>query len=148
LRHHCKRLIIVDLSPRCIETCARRFRDSAHIEYCVNDGMSLAVTGDQSVDFVFSFDSLVHAEMDVIVAYLREIKRILRPAGAAVIHHSNLGQYRAPHGGPLTAATWNHWRSGTVSADAFRQALGFRPFEQPTPPSRTRRTAHASSSSR
>jgi hypothetical protein len=46
-----------------------------------------------SVDFAFSFDSLVHAEADVIQAYVEQLASILRPGGAAFIHHSNLGQY-------------------------------------------------------
>jgi hypothetical protein len=44
---------------------------------------------DHSVDFIFSFDSLVHAEADVLDAYLSQFKRILRLDGAAFIHHSN-----------------------------------------------------------
>jgi hypothetical protein len=43
------------------------------------------------IDFLFSFDSLVHAEQDVIAAYLSQLARKLSPM--ASIHHSNIGAY-------------------------------------------------------
>ena len=46
---------------------------------------------DESIDFAFSADSLVHADLDVIAAYLSELARTLRPNGVGFIHHSNLG---------------------------------------------------------
>jgi hypothetical protein len=49
---------------------------------------------DRSVDFVFSFDSLVHAEADVLQAYITQLSRKLKPDGVGFIHHSNLGAYR------------------------------------------------------
>jgi hypothetical protein len=46
-----------------------------------------------SVDFVFSFDSLVHADAPTLEAYLRELTRVLRPGGVAFLHHSNMAMY-------------------------------------------------------
>ena len=43
--------------------------------------------------FVFSFDSLVYAENDVIAAYLSQLARKLSPDGVGFIHHSNIGAY-------------------------------------------------------
>lgn len=94
LKDLCDSLTVVDLSPRCIEACRERFGDNPRIDYHVNDGQSLAMIPDASVDFVFSFDSLVHAEEAVLRSYCAEIARILRPEGAAFIHHSNLGAYQ------------------------------------------------------
>jgi hypothetical protein len=48
----------------------------------------------ESVDFVFSFDSLVHAEADVLSDYAHELARILTRDGVAFIHHSNMAVYR------------------------------------------------------
>jgi len=86
-------LIVVDFSEDCIQACRRRFAHSSRIAYYVNDGTSLAMIGDESVDFVFSFDSLVHADESVMKAYITQLARILKPHGAAFIHHSNLGEY-------------------------------------------------------
>ncbi len=93
LKDQCASLIVVDLSERCIQACQERFADVSHISYHVNDGKSLAMVPDDAVDFVFSFDSLVHAEDDVILAYISQLSRILTKNGAAFIHHSNLGEY-------------------------------------------------------
>ena len=94
LKSSCKRLEVVDLSPKCIDACRQRFAGDEHIGYHVNDGTSLAMIDDGSIDFAFSFDSLVHCEDDVIGAYLRELAKKLKPDGAGLIHHSNGGEYR------------------------------------------------------
>jgi len=93
LKDICTKLILVDLSEKCIEECKRRFDDCSHITYFVNDGKSLDMICDDSVDFVFSFDSLVHVEEDVISAYVTQFSRKLKQNGVAFIHHSNLGEY-------------------------------------------------------
>ncbi|MFA5026615.1 MAG: class I SAM-dependent methyltransferase [Candidatus Methylomirabilota bacterium] len=93
LKDLCQRLTAVDLAERCIDACRARFAGSTHIKYVVNDGRSLAMIPEASVDFVFSFDSLVHADPSVLQAYLAELARILTKNGAAFIHHSNLGEY-------------------------------------------------------
>jgi SAM-dependent methyltransferase len=95
LRRLCDRLIVVDLSPNCIEGCKKRFSQDTHIEYHVNDGSSLEMVPDASVDLVFSYDSLVHVEADVIRRYLDQLARKLTPEGAGFIHHSNAGSYQA-----------------------------------------------------
>jgi ubiquinone/menaquinone biosynthesis C-methylase UbiE len=87
-------MIAVDISEKCIEYCRTRFASETHIKFHVNDGTSLAAVEDRSIDLVFSFDSLVHAEKDVMLAYLSQIARKLTPDGVAFIHHSNIGAYR------------------------------------------------------
>jgi SAM-dependent methyltransferase len=93
LKDLCQDLIAIDLSEECIAASQQRFADCSNIEYHVNDGKSLAMIPDASVDFVFSFDSLVHADESVIQAYLGEFQRILTKDGVAFIHHSNFGEY-------------------------------------------------------
>jgi SAM-dependent methyltransferase len=88
------RLVIVDLAEKCIESCRERFADAGNIEYHVNDGRSLDMVEDGSIDFVFSFDSLVHAEDDVLRAYLAQLATKLTPDGVGFIHHSNMGTMR------------------------------------------------------
>jgi 2-polyprenyl-3-methyl-5-hydroxy-6-metoxy-1,4-benzoquinol methylase len=94
LKEHCEHLIAVDLADNCIKACQQRFASDSHISYYVNDGKSLAMIRDNSIDFVFSFDSLVHAEADVIEAYLKQFARKLTPEGVGFIHHSNIGTYQ------------------------------------------------------
>lgn len=87
-------LVIVDLAQRCIDHCRERFATATNIDYQVNDGRSLSMVSDRSVDFAFSFDSLVHAEHDVLEDYLGQLARKLKPDGVAFLHHSNLGDHR------------------------------------------------------
>lgn len=83
-----KKLILVDLGENNIEFCRKRFNSFNHIEYIVNDGKSLPGVKNESVDFVWSYDSFVHMDRDVINAYFSEIHRVLKPGGKAVIHHA------------------------------------------------------------
>jgi len=127
------RLVIVDLTQECIDGCRERFADSTNIEYHVNDGRSLEMVEDGSVDFVFSFDSLVHVEAEVITAYLNQLAVKLRPDGVGFMHHSNMGRYRrqsrlarrAPDRllGPLmrrgVLVNLPAWRAESVTAELF-----------------------------
>ena len=115
LRHQCHHLEVVDLTPKCIEHCRFRFRDSTNISYHVNDGRTLGMIADNSVDFAFSFDSLVHVETDVLDSYLEELSHKLTTNGIGFLHHSNLAgceREEAP-----TAL-----RASSVSADGFRSS--------------------------
>ena len=93
LKGYSQSLIGVDISETCIDYCRARFATETNLKFHVNDGTSLAAVPDGSVDFAFSFDSLVHAEKEVIEAYLVELERKLTPDGVGLFHHSNLGAY-------------------------------------------------------
>lgn len=94
LKDVCGELVIVDLTPECIEHCRTRFESSSNITYHVNDGRSLSMVEDGTIDFVFSFDSLVHAGPDVIEGYLEQLATKLTPTGVGFVHHSNAGSLR------------------------------------------------------
>ena len=94
LKDACKRLVIVDMTESCIDACRERFSDASQIEFHVNDGRSLDMVADRSIDLAFSFDSLVHAEADVLGDYLAQLAAKLRPDGVGFLHHSNAGAYR------------------------------------------------------
>jgi SAM-dependent methyltransferase len=94
LKDQARELILVDLAETCIAACRERFAAAHNISFHVNDGRSLPMVRDQSVDVAFSFDSLVHAESDVLAAYTHELARTLKPDGIGFIHHSNMGALR------------------------------------------------------
>jgi cyclopropane fatty-acyl-phospholipid synthase-like methyltransferase len=87
-----RRLILVDLSDRCIELCRRRFAGAKNIEFHVNDGRSLSAIASDSVDGVWSFDVFVHIAPPDVDAYVAEVSRVLRAGGRAVIHHAKAGR--------------------------------------------------------
>lgn len=129
LLHSCARLSAVDLNASCIAACRDRFVGVEHLHLYVNDGRSLEMIPDGSINFAFSFDSLVHVDLDVMEAYLDGLGRVLTPDGVAFIHHSNAGAFL----GPIRKLTdrWNvpaigerisrrlnrNWRSPEVSAE-------------------------------
>jgi SAM-dependent methyltransferase len=143
LKDLAEHLVLVDLTEKCIDHCRERFADATNIEYHVNDGRSLAMIEDDSIDFVYSFDSLVHAAPDVIDAYLAQLATKLKPDGVGFIHHSNAGALRT-----LSAATrrlpprlfhalvrrgiavnLSAWRDSGMTAARFRrqcEAVGLR----------------------
>lgn len=112
----CEQYMGVDLSGMCVERCRERFEGVAHATFVKNDGRSLAKVPDGSVDFAFSFDSLVHVDVGVLRAYLEQLVRKLTPTGAAFIHHSNA------LGGDATEAA-KHARALDVSAAAARETI-------------------------
>jgi ubiquinone/menaquinone biosynthesis C-methylase UbiE len=117
LKDHCQELIGIDLSAECISACKERFKDYPHLSFSVNEGKALTGVEDRSVDLVFSYDSLVHVESDVIYSYLKEIERVLALNGKAFLHHSNVGAYSFEE-----ARAHNlHWRGPSVSATLIRE---------------------------
>lgn len=131
LKDYCRELWIVDRIGECIEACRQRFASDSHVYCYLNDGRSLPMIPDASVDFVFSFDSLVHTKRDVVEAYLGELGTKLKLGGKGFIHHSNFGEYansfreRIPQAlaKPLIKAKifdWAHHRSPDMTAKLFR----------------------------
>lgn len=113
LETECHCLKAVDVSSANIDYCRARFADSSNLEFFVNDGVSLPMIAESSVDFAFSFDSLVHAGEDVIRAYILELVRKLSPDGVAFLHHSNLN-------GCAPSVMNPHARAPSMSAEKFR----------------------------
>jgi SAM-dependent methyltransferase len=81
----------VDVAEEAVTACNREFPD---LKFFHNNGFSLPMVGDRSISFCFSYDSLVHANRDVMKGYITELDRILTDQGAAFLHHSNLGAYK------------------------------------------------------
>ncbi len=135
LKDLCQQLIVVDLSEKCIAACQERFADCSNISYAVNDGLSLDMVPDESIDFVFSFDSLVHAEKNVFDAYLPQLRFKLKKNGVGFIHHSNMGEYASYYKNAQDRAPKNlqilgiervfpGWRAHTMSAETFAKVAG------------------------
>lgn len=129
LKGLCQTLILVELSEQCLQACRDRFRADTHLHYHKTDGKDLSMVPDGAVDFAFSFDSLVHVEIDVLESYIGQLRHKLGPHGVAFLHHSNLAEYgtyyglvnRLPRGkSALTRwglIEWNyHCRASSVSA--------------------------------
>jgi len=77
----------------------------------------LEVVADNSIDFCFSFDALVHVELDIIGSYCKQLLNKLSPTGVAFIHHSNAHKDHDPEKPDL------HWRAPSVSSDLVKQII-------------------------
>lgn len=99
-----------DISEYCVNYCRERYGD----KFIINDGKSLHNTEDSSIDFIFSWDSLVHVEEEIIFAYAKEIIRCLSDSGIAFIHHSNLEKNNYSEN--------LHWR-GNVSGSKIKEYI-------------------------
>lgn len=105
-----RRLILVDLSDKCVELCKKRFSQCDNIEYFVNDGVLLSFIPSETIDFIWSFDVFVHISPHDTEKYIMEFSRALKKGGHGIIHHAKDGGL---HGG---------WRS-RMTAGLFADIL-------------------------
>ena len=118
LKDWCQHLVVVDISEKCIHACRDRFSAYPHITAHMNDGRSLDMIEDDSLNFVFSFDSLVHADDLTMSAYVSQLAAKLRDDGVAFLHHSNLGEY-SPEALEETGEP-THGRASSMTAEKIR----------------------------
>jgi SAM-dependent methyltransferase len=112
----CQNYLGIDLSARCVSACQKIFSNATHALFIQNDGLSLKCAPPEHFDLVFSFDSLVHAELDVLSHYIPQILEKLAPPGVGFIHHSNFLSAGDIPLGP-------HYRATTVSADIVSKLI-------------------------
>lgn len=101
-----KRIIAVDYNEYALERARARLGAShggCEITYYRNGGADLAMVSDASVTAIYCWDSAVHFDRDVVIAYIAEFARVLKPGGCGFFHHSDLGDWahknfkRNPH---------------------------------------------------
>jgi SAM-dependent methyltransferase len=118
----------VDLAAACVDECRSKFKGDPRLHFEVGDGRTIPMVTDTSIDFAFSFDSLVHAEADILKSYVSELARVLKPNAIAFLHHSNLAAERSiwarlkcRWAGIDWAAIADQWRANSMSAKAMRE---------------------------
>src|SRR6202049_966607 len=101
----------VDVSDEMIRFARKRLRGIPHAHVHATSGTGLPQFADESFDFVYSHAVFQHIpNREVVLDYLRETRRVLKPAG---IFH---GQFkRLPH-----SWTPDTWRGVVFSADEIR----------------------------
>jgi SAM-dependent methyltransferase len=127
LRKYCDSLIGVDLSAACVAASRDRFSGDPRLQFEVGNGLRLPMIPDASIDFAFSFDSLVHAEADVLEGYAFELARVLKPNAVAFLHHSNLAALsersiwdRVKRRWAGVSISFEAWRASSMSAKLMR----------------------------
>ncbi len=84
-----KYVTLVDILPENIEFCRERFREYDNITYYCNNGYNLEELESNKYSALFCYDAMVHFELMDVYEYLKDIYRVLRGGGYALIHHSN-----------------------------------------------------------
>jgi len=98
-----QKLVVVDITPVCIDICRERFKDYSNIEYYINNGSDLSLLGSATFDGIWSWDVFVHIAAEDIRIYVDQMAKRLNPGGVAVIHHSKHGVNRTGWRSDMTA---------------------------------------------
>lgn len=80
---------LVDVLQKNIDICKERFKAENKISYYCNNGFNLEELASDRYSALFCYDAMVHFELIDIYRYLKDIFRVLKPGGMALIHHSN-----------------------------------------------------------
>jgi cyclopropane fatty-acyl-phospholipid synthase-like methyltransferase len=86
----CGRLVCADVSLKMLERTRARLEGNKNVAFQKLNGYDLHQFKRNDFDFVFSFDTFVHIDMEDSYSYLAEIKRVLKPGGQALLHFANL----------------------------------------------------------
>jgi SAM-dependent methyltransferase len=88
LQKFANRIILVDISKKCLSLCKERFKDSSNMEFHLIE-RGLDFLPKDSIDCIWSYDVFVHINPRDIRHYISDFHRVLRPGGYAIIHHAN-----------------------------------------------------------
>lgn len=122
-----RRLILVETTDAFFPYLERRF--GPRFEPYVTRGDELEGVQDGSVDFVFSFGTLVHLPVETVAAYVRETARVLSPYGVASLQYADKDKPAARLAGPEDEGF-----SGTTRASfaALARSAGLSPIAEDT----------------
>lgn len=85
----CRRIYCVELNREMFTYLAARFAEARHLVFTPSSGTDIPGVPAGSIDFAFSFGTLVHLEVDLIEAYLRSLAPLMRVGGQACLHVAN-----------------------------------------------------------
>ncbi len=81
-------VVLVDVDPTNVAYCRQAFSEPG-FRVVRNDGIDLAPIESGWATFLYTFDSMVHFDVELVAGYLPEFFRVLAPGGLAFVHHSN-----------------------------------------------------------
>jgi ubiquinone/menaquinone biosynthesis C-methylase UbiE len=113
---------MVDVNPDCIAHLEKHFPKD-RTAALLNDGMGLSTLETAAFTFLYTFDAMVHFDLEIVIAYITEFSRVLTPGAYAFVHHSN---YTANPGGDFRCNP--HWRN-FMSAGVFKHVASRSGFD-------------------
>jgi SAM-dependent methyltransferase len=85
---HAKRIYAVDFYQEMLDELRQKVA-APNVTFVRNNGTDFPGIPDASVDLVFSFGAFVHLDVELIDAYLRNMKRLLKPDSVVVLHYAD-----------------------------------------------------------
>ncbi|MFQ5932555.1 MAG: class I SAM-dependent methyltransferase [Nitrospiraceae bacterium] len=76
----------VDISADIISVCRKRFQGIPNVEFFENSGNDLRMCPTASYDFIYCYNVFQHIPRDMVRAYLREYRRVLKPGGVCLFN--------------------------------------------------------------
>jgi hypothetical protein len=98
-----KNMVLVDVVPENILFCQNRFPNRSW-HFVINNGFDLREIVAKSITFVYCFEAAVHFDIEIIISYIKEFRRVMAPRAFGFVHHSNVTAYPGkdyrtiPHG--------------------------------------------------
>ena len=84
-----KEIYAIDYHQELLDELKRNYAHYSHIHFIKNSGNDFPGVAAKSVDFVFSFGVFVHLDLDIIKAYLANMRAILKPRANVVLQYSD-----------------------------------------------------------
>lgn len=122
LSRHFAEIHGVDVSDEMIALAREKLRDVPNAYPQVSDGSRLTAFADNSIDFVYSYAVFQHIpSREVVLEYLREIRRVLKPGGLARFQLN--GRPRGPEDRYTT------WEGARFSGEEIMEFAGTRDMQ-------------------
>lgn len=85
----CKHLFCVDLSTEMFDYLRTRFPEYNNISFCLTNGTDLPGVPLNEIDYIFSFGTIVHLDLNIIDNYLYSIHKTMKEGGIIVLQFSD-----------------------------------------------------------
>jgi len=117
LMNYCKYLTLSDISDQSIRFLEKNYGKNKKVRVVKTIGNK--ITAKSKIDFLFSFDSLVHCDYDIICDYIDEFEVNASGKSNYFFHHSNLASCSIE----VSEKKQNGWRSKNVSYINVRKKI-------------------------
>lgn len=85
----CGKITLVDIFDENLDFCRNRLKNKSNVSFLKGNGYDLSGIASDSSTSIYCYDSMVHFSSDIVESYIRDMKRVLKNGGLALLHHSN-----------------------------------------------------------
>jgi SAM-dependent methyltransferase len=87
---HCRQLHCADILDEALRQARQTLAGVPNVSFHKINGYDLQDFAPNAVDCVYSFTTFFHFDLELVTHYLREIERVLKPGGTAVLEFKRL----------------------------------------------------------